>query len=192
MDAKTIPRGLRLLGIFATSIAFAVGTNAELIGQDSFETSKFSTIWNQTRGATLQSSGGANATRGFASLSPNGGTLAGNLAISGKEAQGLSDFLIDFYFRTRTATNCKFNLRIDSSEISTVSPSNATLDVCYDARNGWGISSDSNGSTSWKPIAGMKPLLSDAWYRFRLAGRDGGTTNAYYYLELSEPNGYHL
>ncbi|HXC98614.1 MAG TPA: glycoside hydrolase family 71/99-like protein [Verrucomicrobiae bacterium] len=35
----------------------------------------------------------------------------------------------------------------------------------------------------------MKPLSSDAWYRVRFTGRDWGETNAYYNLQLSEPDG---
>src|ERR1700722_14293963 len=101
MDAKTIPRMLRLLGIVATSLAFAVNAVSEIIGQDSFASSKFSTVWNQSQRATIQNSEGARAARGFASLSSNGGRLVGTLAIRDQTVQGLSDFFVEFYFRIR-------------------------------------------------------------------------------------------
>ncbi len=189
MEAKTTPRVLQLLGIVATTLAFATSAVSEMIGQDSFESSQFSTVWNQSQGVTIQNSEGAHATRGFASLSANGGRLAGTLAIQNKAVQGLSDFSIEFYFRIQNTTTCKFNLQIEGSGISTDSTSNPVLNLCYDVGRGWGISSGSNGSTSWKAIAGMKSLSSDAWYRFRFVGRDWGATNARYNLQLSEPDG---
>src|SRR5580700_6775901 len=105
MEAKTTPRVLQLLGIVATTLAFATSAVSEMIGQDSFESSQFSAVWDQTQGVTIQNSGGAHATRGFASLSANGGRLAGTLAIQNKAVQGLSDFSIEFYFRIQNTTN---------------------------------------------------------------------------------------
>jgi hypothetical protein len=189
MDEKTMPKAFQLLSVAATFLAFVVSAASEMIRHDSFETSRFSTIWNQTQGVTLQSSGGANATHGFASLSSNGGRLVGTLALPDQPAHGCSDFFIEFYFRARNTKNCKFNLQIEGSGISTAPTSHEALDVCYDARNGWGFSPGPDGPTSSTPIAGMQSISRGAWYRFRFAGRDWGTTNAYYNLQLSEPDG---
>jgi hypothetical protein len=184
MYLKTMPRAFQFQCHAAAILVFAVSATAQIIGQDSFETSNFSTIWSQAQGVTIQNSGGANATQGFASLSSNGGTLEGDLTVPSKPAQGLSDFSIEFFFRTQNATNGQFTL-----QITPASPTNPPLTLCYEARKGWGISSGSNGKTSWKPIAGMKLVSPDAWYRFRFVGRDWGETNANYNLQLSDPNG---
>ena len=189
MEAKTTPKGLQLLGIAATALAFVLSAHSETIGQDSFESSKFSTVWSQSQGVTIQNSEGARATHGFASLSSNGGRLAGTLAPHDQAARGLSDFFIEFYLRTPTAINCRFNLQIEGSEIPADSASHPVLNVSYDAGKGWGIFSGSNSSTSWEPIAGMKCLPPDAWYRFRFTGRNWGETNAYCNLQLSDSNG---
>ena len=185
----SLARALQLLSYAAIALAFAVSAVAEMIGQDSFENSNFSPIWSQTKGITIQNSGRANATHGFASLSSNGGKLVGTLAIPNKSAHGLSDFSIEFFFRTRNTIKSMFNLQIEGSKIATASSSESVLNLCYEAQKGWGISAGSNGSTSWQPIAGMKPISLDAWYRFQFVGRNWGETNAYCNLQLSNPNG---
>jgi len=74
-----MPRTLQLLSFAATALAFVFNAAAGIIGQDSFETSKFSMIWNHAHDVSIQNSGGANATRGFVRLSSNGGKLVGTL-----------------------------------------------------------------------------------------------------------------
>jgi len=184
-----MPRTLQLLSFTTSVLAFAVTAHAWVIGQDSFETSNFSTIWNRTQGATIQNSGGANATRGFATLNSNGGRLEGNLVASDNSAPGLSDFSIEFFIRTRNTANGRFNLQIEGPETPAASLPNPAFSLHYEAQKGWGISFDSNGVTSWKSVAGLKPILPDAWYRFRFVGRDWRETNAYYSVQLSDPNG---
>jgi hypothetical protein len=189
MDGKTMPRTLQLLSFAATALAFVFNAAAGIIGQDSFETSKLSTIWNHAHNVSIQNSGGANATRGFARLSSNGGKLVGTLVIPNGSDHGLSDYYIEFYFRTQNTTNSQFDLQIEGSKIVTSSPTSTTLDLCYDSRKGWGTTVESNDATFWRPITGMKSISSDAWYRFRFVGRNWGETNAYYNLQLSDPNG---
>lgn len=187
-----MPRIFQLLSCVATALVFVINAAAEIIGQDSFETTKLSTIWNQALGVSIQYSEGANTTPGFARLCSNGGKLVGTLARPNRSDHGLSDFYIEFYFRTQKTTNSKFDLQIEDSEIATSSPSGTTLDLCYDSRKGWGTLVESNGATFWMPITGMKSISSDAWYRFRFVGRNWGETNAYYDLQLSDPNGTDL
>jgi hypothetical protein len=188
MDGKTMPKALQLLALTATAIFFPFSAAAEIIGQDSFETSKLSNIWSPAEQVSLQNLGGAKSTVGFARLNSEGGNLVGHLTIPDKPAKGLSDFYIEFYFRTQHTTNSQFRLQIGGTEITAASPSNSTLNLCYEARNGWGISACANDVTSWRPIAGMNPISSGAWYRFRFVGRNWGESNAYYNLQLSEPN----
>src|SRR5258708_17330028 len=108
MDGKIMPRALQLLSIAATALAFVLNAAAGIIGQDSFETSKLSRIWIQAHDVSFQNSEGANATRGFARLSSNGGRLVGTLMIPNGSDHGLSEYSIEFYFRTRNATNSQF------------------------------------------------------------------------------------
>jgi hypothetical protein len=184
-----MPRALHLFSYAAIVLAFAFRATAENIGRDSFGTSKLSKIWNQGQGVSIQNSVEANSTRGFASLNSEGGNLVGNLMIPNKPAEGLPDFSIEFYFRTRNATNSQFQLQIEGGETALGLPANAGLKLCYEAGKGWGISAITNGAISWKPIAGMNPVSSDVWYRFRFVGRNWGESNAYYNLQLSNPNG---
>jgi hypothetical protein len=188
MDGKTMPRALQLLSIAATALAFVFNAAAGIIGQDAFETSKLSMIWNQAQDVSIQTPEGANATRGFARLSSNGGKLVGTLMIPNRADHGLSDYSIEFYFRTQNATNSQFSLQLEGSEAATASSFNPALNLCYEAGKGWGISAESNGVAFWKPITGMKSISSDAWYHFRFVGRNWGETNAYYNLLLSSPD----
>ncbi|MEI9960314.1 MAG: hypothetical protein WDM76_04040 [Limisphaerales bacterium] len=168
--------------------AFAFSASAQIIGQDSFESPNFSPVWSRTRDVAIQNLGGANATPGFASLNSDGSQLESTLTVPGKATQGLADFSIEFYFRTRNATNDQFSLRIAGSDAA-ASAHNAPFNLCYDARKGWGISSNTNDQTAWQSLAGMKPVTPDVWYRLRFVGRDWGKTNARYHLQLSDPNG---
>src|SRR5689334_11938091 len=103
MDVKRVPTTLRRLSFAAPVLAFAAA--AQTARQDSFESSHFSKLWNQTQAVTCLSSGGANGTRGFARLNLDGSMLGGTLAAPNKPADGLSDFSIEFYLRTPSATN---------------------------------------------------------------------------------------
>ena len=187
MGTMTMPRALQILGFVASTLAFAVVAHGEIIGRDSFEASGFSGIWTRTQGATIQKSGGANVTHGFAAIHSNGGRLEGTLTAHNESARGLSDFSVEFFFRMRNAASGRFDLQIEGPE--TASLSRPAFNLCYEAQKGWGISSGSNHASSWKSIAELKSISPDAWYRFRFVGRDWGETNAYCNLQLSDPNG---
>lgn len=169
-----MPRALQLLSFAATALAFIFNAAAGIIGQDAFETSKLSVIWNQAQNVSIQNPEGANGARGFARLSSDGGKLVGTLMIPNGSDHGLSDYSIEFYFRTQNATNSQFSLQIEGSETATATSFNPALNLCYEARKGWGISAESKGVIFWKPITGMKPISSDAWYHFRFVGRNWG------------------
>jgi hypothetical protein len=183
-----MPKALPLLSFAATTLAFVFNAAARIIGHDAFETSKLSAIWNQAHDVSIQNPDGTNATRGFARLNSNGGKLVGTLTLPNGSAHGLSDYSIEFYFRTQNATNSRFSLQIEGSEAATASSPTPALNLCYDAGKGWGSSGDSNGVAFWKPITGMKSISSDAWYHLRFVGRNWGETNAYYNLQLSGPD----
>jgi hypothetical protein len=183
MDVKTTRRFLWFPALATSVVAVTLSAHAGLIRQDSFETSAFSALWNRTEGATIHNSGGANATHGFASLNPNGGELGGNFVLPSNPSGGTSDFSIEFFLRTHDATQGRFSLQIQGSEISAAVPA---LNICYDAAKGWGISSGSNGVISRHLITEMKTISPNAWYRFRLIARDWGETNARCNLQLSD------
>lgn len=111
-----------------------------------------------------------------------------NLATPDNPGQGLSDFAIEFHFRTPNPANSRFDLKIEGDGTAAALPHAPILNLSYDVRTGWGAYITANGTTVWQPISGMKPVSPDAWYRFRLVGRDWGATNAYYNLQLSDPD----
>jgi len=186
MDVKIVPTILQLLGAAAPLFAFA--TAAQTLGQDSFETSHFAKFWNQAQTVTCLKAGGAKGTQGFARLNLPGSALGGTLAIPNEPDNGLSDFSLEFYLRIPATTNGQFRLQVGDSKTPSTSSVQA-LSLCYGLRTGWGIISD---GAALQPIAGLKTLSPDAWYRFRFTGRDWGTTNAHYDVQLSEPNGQAL
>jgi hypothetical protein len=183
MDVKAIRRGLRYPGMAALFVALALSAHATVVGQDSFETSNFSTIWSQTEGVTIQKSGGARATGGFARLKAAGGKLEGDFAAPGDSSRALADFSIEFFLRMQNGEG-RLHLQIEGAGNS----SHPELTLGCDAKKGWGISSGTSGA-SWRAIAGLKPITAGAWYRVRLVGRDWGQTNARCTLQISDAAG---
>jgi hypothetical protein len=167
-------------------LAFAINASAQLIGVDTFETSSFSPMWSHTNEALLQATGGANGTRGFASLGPKGQKLEGRLALAGGSTGGLSDFDIELYFRVRNTTNRQFALQFGSPRTTTAL--RAPVNLCYEATTGWRLSFNSGEGSSWHPIVGLGRVTPEAWHRFRFTGRGWGGANARCELQLSGPD----
>jgi hypothetical protein len=117
------------------------------------------------------------------------GEFEANLTSPDNSAQGLSDFAIEFSFRAQNPGNSQLNLKIEAGETGGGEQQSPILNLSCDARTGWGVYYHVYGKTTWQPIWGMKPFSPGAWYRIRLAGRDWGSTNAYYNLEMSDPDG---
>jgi hypothetical protein len=164
MDAKKMPQAFKLLTCAALIATLAAKTVAQTIDPDS--TSSLA-IENQIAGNSK---------------------FEATLATPDNPGQGLSDFAIEFHFRTPNPDNSRFDLKIEGDGTDTALPHDPILNLSYDARTGWGSYITANGTTVRQPISGMKPVSPDAWYRFRLVGRDWGTTNAYYNLQLSDPD----
>jgi len=128
-------------------------------------------------------SGGANGTHGFVRLNLDGSVLGGTLAIPNKPADGLSDFSIEFYLRTPDTTNGQFRLQIEDSE--TISTSSTQAESLLWGANGWEFLPNPMGGCL-AAYCGNETLSPNAWYRFRFVGRDWGTSNAHYDLQLSD------
>ena len=164
MDAKKMPQAFKLLTCAALIATLAVNAVAQTIDPDS--TSSLA-IENQIAGNNK---------------------FETNLATPDNPGQGLSDFAIEFHFRTPSPASSRFDLKIEGDGTDAALPHDPILNLSFDVRTGWGAYITANGTTVWQPISGMKPVSPDAWYRFRLVGRDWGASNAYYNLQLSDPD----
>ncbi|MDB6121598.1 MAG: hypothetical protein JWQ71_591 [Pedosphaera sp.] len=173
-------------GILAL-LAFTFSLNAQIIREDSFETVSFSPLWDETKGAQIKTTGGANATRGFASLGSDGGELGGRLASANAPTNGLSDFYLEFYFRVRNTTNRQFNLQIAAATNAPSLSRPAVVNICYEPGRKWGVSFDSDNGLAWNPLPGLGSVRPEVWHQFRFTGRNWGGTNAHYDLQLSRP-----
>jgi hypothetical protein len=164
MDAKKMPQAFKLLTCAALIATLAAKAVAQTIDSDSPSSLA---IENQIAG---------------------NGKFEANLATQDNPGQGLSDFAIEFHFRTPNPANSRFDLKIEGDGTDAALPHDPILNLSYDVRTGWGAYITANGTTVWQPISGMKPVSPDAWYRFRFVGRDWGAANAYYNLQLSDPD----
>jgi hypothetical protein len=126
---------------------------------------------------------------GWPEISPiqSGDKIEVDLAAPGNPAPGLSDFAIEFRFRTPTSAQGQLNLKIDGTATDATASHHPVLNLSCSAQTGWVVESRSRGIVAWQPLSGMKPVLPNTWYRFRLTGRDWGETNAHYDLQLSAP-----
>jgi hypothetical protein len=166
-------------------LAFALNVSAQLIGVDTFETSTFSPMWSHANGVIIQATGGADGTRGFASLGNGDTRLEGRLVVAGVPTRGLSDFSIEFYFRVRNPTSRQFDLQIGNSPTGV--SRQAIVNLCYESKTGWRVSSTAGEGGSSHPVLGLGQVTPEAWHRFRFVGRDWGGVDAHYVLQLSGP-----
>ena len=188
MDARQCQKlfGYCIAALISVSI---VSAGTEPVGLGLPETSDSATISSSIQGAASQDSVGADTAGRFDTLNFKDGEWEGNLAVPSQPAQTLSDFAIECSLKMRNLTNGQFNLRIGSFEAITRTTRETVFHLCYDAQNGWEAGVDADGSSILKPVEGMKPLLSAAWYHLRFVGRNWNETNAYFDLQLVEPDG---
>lgn len=119
------------------------------------------------------------------------GRFEANLTAPDNPESGLSDFAVEFHFRTQnpaTSQLNQLNLSIDGGGTDAASPRHLIFNLSCNARTGWGVEFNSKGTSAWQPIPELKPVSPGDWYRLRFTGRHWGETNADYNLQLSAPN----
>ncbi|EEF63121.1 hypothetical protein Cflav_PD5756 [Pedosphaera parvula Ellin514] len=173
-----------LVSRMAAFLAVTGSVVGGVIGQETFEAPIFSPIWTQTNKVVIQTKGGAEPTHGFAHFGSAGSQLQGNLA-----SNGLSDFYIEFSFRTGDATNRQFHFQVSSLKDANSPFSASAINLYCDGVKGWGFCLGDKEYASWQPIAGLPNITPDSWYRLRFIGRDWGGARACFSLQLSLPDG---
>lgn len=166
MHAKIIPGVAQLLTGVAFIVALAFNATAQGTGQAS-PGSSYGTPVNQIEGDNK---------------------FEANLSAPENPAQGLSDFAITFCFHVGNSTNSQLELQIDSDKGGAQSLRHAILKLEFGTQRRCGVEFDAGENTDWRSIPGLKPPSPVAWYRICFTGRNWGETNAYYNVQLSDPN----
>ncbi len=181
---------MQLSGGVAAVFVFTWCATAEVMDEDSFETSSFSPLWNQTNHARIGDTGGAMGTHNFASIG-EGGELGGRLAPVDVPADGLTDFAIDFYFRVQGTSRQQFNLQLATARNTGDSPALPPVNIGYEPRQGWWVKAASGAGFYRRPLPGLGKIRPDVWHRFRFTGRDWGQAGARYDLQLADADAGH-
>jgi len=158
---------------------------AQVALEDGFESGSFAAEWGRTAGVTIQTSGGARSTTNFASLTAHTASTGRELGarFDAVAPNGAKDFSVDFYFRTQNATQRRFNLHVSTST-SAIGSSGPSINLRYDATNGWAAF-----STVWNSIPGLGSVAPGVWYRLRVSGQDWGTATARWAVDVSAAGG---
>ena len=175
------------LGCLAGMLGFAAVARSQPVWQETFDNPSRPAAWLQNHAVVLQNGGGAGGSRSFASFNSESSRLAGNLAAPDQSGGGLADFYLEFSFRFKDATNAAFSLQIGGPGQDETAAA-AVINLRCHLADGWATGLESAGQMSWQPVAGLKRVIPNAWYRLRIVGRAWGETNAHYDLLLSEPN----
>lgn len=172
----------RVPAFFLAGVAFALQCHGQTVVNDGFESGSFSTSWISTTSTSIQTGAGAAGSARSAALA--GGTASRLAArFDAVQSGGSAVFTIDAAIRIQSTNTRQFQF-----QVSTSSGAVATNAPAINLRYQSGAWSAFNGTT-WHGIAGLNQLTPGEWHRVRLTGRDWGSANARYDLEVSSAGG---
>lgn len=171
-----------ILAIISVVVLMAFPAASQTVVTDGFESGVFAGTWSATTGCSIQAGVGAQGSQRFANLPASTATRLGgrfDLVQSG----GTANFTIESYLRVQASSTrqLQFQISTNSGAIASNAPA---LNLRY--HNGSWAAYDGQ---SWIPIAGLNTLQAGTWHRMRFTGRNWGSSQASYDLEISSAGG---
>lgn len=170
---------LAAIGIFCGLSSIG---RSQTVVSDTFESGLFSSGWAAITSTSVQTGIGAAGSLRYANLPGSTATRLGtrfDSVVSG----GTANFTVEAAVRVQTSATRQLQFQI-STNSGTISTSAAGLNLRFQA-GAW----QAYDGQSWIPIGGLNTLQAGAWHKFRLTGRDWGTSLASYDIEVSSAGG---
>ena len=153
---------------------------AQTVIEDDFESGSVAPAWALSEGVTVSSSGGARNSISSARLSGYSGSAGRELGgrFDAVAPEGVRDFALEFYFRTRSTAERQFHLHVSTST-GPVGSGAPAISLRY--QGGW----QAYDGAGWRSVPGLGSGVPEMWHRARVTGQDWGSPGARWAVQFA-------